>query len=662
MADGLQNHEGMPENLRKRLAVAVRSIQWSYAIFWSISTRQQGVLKWGDGYYNGDIKTRKTMQAGELNVSQMGLQRSEQLRELYESLSESESTQQARRPSVALSPEDLSDAEWMPGRALANGQHIWLCNAHYAESKVFSRSLLAKTVVCFPYWDGVIELGVSELVSEDLTLIQHIKTSFLDFSKPVCSEQFTSNPRNANNDEDLVCEIDHEIIDTMALEKLNTATDCEMQPESAPQAYMFSIAPNTPKEEVEFDQDGVKELQGNICEELKIGSPHDSSNGCGPNQHTEDSSMLEGINGGASQVQSWQFMDDEFSNCMHGSMNSSDCISQTFVNPQKAVSSPKGRKVNNLHLQDLQECNHTKLSSLDLGPDDMHFSKTLSAILENSNPLIVGPCFHRGNHETNFTRWKRGGSVGVQMPQTDTPQKILKKILFEVARMHGGCSLKSREENGGKDGQWNLEGDNIGMNHVLLERRRREKLNEKFLVLRSLVPIISKVDKASILNDTIAYLKELETRVEELESCRELSEFEARERRDQDIVERTSDNYGNSDTANGKKHLINKRKACDIDEMIPELNWVAPKGGLPADVTVSLMDKEVLIEMRCPWRECLLLEIMDAINNLHLDAHSVQSSTADGILALTLKSKFRRAAVGSTGVIKQALQRVVSKC
>jgi hypothetical protein len=69
-------------------------------------------LKWGDGYYNGDIKTRKTIQSMELNADQLGLQRSEQLRDLYESLSAGEASPQARRPSVALSPEDLSDTEW----------------------------------------------------------------------------------------------------------------------------------------------------------------------------------------------------------------------------------------------------------------------------------------------------------------------------------------------------------------------------------------------------------------------------------------------------------------------------------------------------------------------------------------------------------------------
>ncbi|KAI8538794.1 hypothetical protein RHMOL_Rhmol09G0131400 [Rhododendron molle] len=65
----------------------------------------QMALEWGDGYYNGDIKTRKTIQAVEFNADQLGLlQRSEQLRELYESLAAGESSPQARRPSAALSP------------------------------------------------------------------------------------------------------------------------------------------------------------------------------------------------------------------------------------------------------------------------------------------------------------------------------------------------------------------------------------------------------------------------------------------------------------------------------------------------------------------------------------------------------------------------------
>lgn len=70
------------------------------------------VLKWRDGYYNGDIKTRKTVQAIQVDADTLGLQRTEQLRELYESLIDAETNAQSTRPSAALSPEDLTDSEW----------------------------------------------------------------------------------------------------------------------------------------------------------------------------------------------------------------------------------------------------------------------------------------------------------------------------------------------------------------------------------------------------------------------------------------------------------------------------------------------------------------------------------------------------------------------
>lgn len=70
------------------------------------------MLEWCDGYYNGDIKTRKTVQAEDVHVDNMGLHRSEQLRELYRSLLEGESEQRTKKPPASLSPEDLSDAEW----------------------------------------------------------------------------------------------------------------------------------------------------------------------------------------------------------------------------------------------------------------------------------------------------------------------------------------------------------------------------------------------------------------------------------------------------------------------------------------------------------------------------------------------------------------------
>ncbi|XP_076949894.1 transcription factor bHLH18-like [Bidens hawaiensis] len=53
--------------------------------------------------------------------------------------------------------------------------------------------------------------------------------------------------------------------------------------------------------------------------------------------------------------------------------------------------------------------------------------------------------------------------------------------------------------------------------HVLAERKRREKLAERFVSLSALLPGLKKMDKATVLEDTCNYIIQLQTRVKELE-------------------------------------------------------------------------------------------------------------------------------------------------
>ncbi|GJY65389.1 Myc-type, basic helix-loop-helix domain-containing protein [Tanacetum coccineum] len=57
--------------------------------------------------------------------------------------------------------------------------------------------------------------------------------------------------------------------------------------------------------------------------------------------------------------------------------------------------------------------------------------------------------------------------------------------------------------------------------HVLAERKRRERLNRKFITLSNVLPNLKKMDKASMLEDASNYIKELEGRVKELEGTLE---------------------------------------------------------------------------------------------------------------------------------------------
>ncbi|KAJ4843064.1 hypothetical protein Tsubulata_042241 [Turnera subulata] len=64
--------------------------------------------------------------------------------------------------------------------------------------------------------------------------------------------------------------------------------------------------------------------------------------------------------------------------------------------------------------------------------------------------------------------------------------------------------------------------------NLMAERRRRKRLNDRLSMLRSIVPKISKMDRTSILGDTIDYMKELLDRINNLQQQIEVGSDEIR--------------------------------------------------------------------------------------------------------------------------------------
>ncbi|CAA0812168.1 Transcription factor GLABRA 3 [Striga hermonthica] len=473
----------------------------------------------------------------------------------------------------------------LPGRTLANNQAIWLCNAHVADTKIFSRSLLAKTIACFPHLGGVIELGATELVPEDMNLIQHIKTMFLDCPSTVVPDNPFYFPNGTNND-----------------------------------------LTNIP-------EDGLDHLLD--CPDIDITSPNNSSNEFADNLLRDESNLVEGE---ASQIQSWPFMDDAISNCLNNSVNSSECVSQTHEDPESVVPFLGGNNEMDGLIQELQPNN------------DGHYHSVLSNLLKSSHQLILGPYFKNGGRKSSFVGWKKDELIMARPAETGKSQKLLKKVLFEVAKMHENYRLESVRN---KNADSRPEVEENEKNHVLSERKRREKINERFMILGSIVPSGGKVDKVSILDHTIQYLSELERKVEELESYKASMELDSTaQTKPQDAAERTSGNYSpNKVTNSNKKSSAVKRKASEIERTQAH-----------DDITINVIDKDVLIEMRCPWKDCVLVEIMAAVNKLRMDTQNVQSSNTDGILSLTIKAKCKGLRATSASVIREALQKIIKKC
>ncbi|KAE9603810.1 hypothetical protein Lal_00002138 [Lupinus albus] len=78
---------------------------------------------------------------------------------------------------------------------------------------------------------------------------------------------------------------------------------------------------------------------------------------------------------------------------------------------------------------------------------------------------------------------------------------------MQVFNMGSGLESKSRAKK--------LQGQ--PSKNLMAERRRRKRLNDRLSMLRSIVPKISKMDRTSILSDTIDYMKELLDKINNLQ-------------------------------------------------------------------------------------------------------------------------------------------------
>ncbi|KAK8449366.1 hypothetical protein SEVIR_7G207500v4 [Setaria viridis] len=561
--------ELQPESqLRNHLAAAVRSINWTYALFWSISSTQPGFLTWTDGFYNGEVKTRKIANSAELTADQLVMQRSEQLRELYEALLSGECDRRTARPVASLSPEDLGDTEWyyvvcmtyafrpgqgLPGRSFASNERVWMRNSHLADSKAFPRALLAKqsasiqTIVCIPFMSGVLELGTTDAVVEDPSLVSRATASFWEMQFPACSQEPSSSP-SANETGKPADIIVFEDLDHIAMEAMIAGGQELGEAESLSDGTLEQIT----KEIDEFYS---------LCEEMDV-------------QPLEDTWIMDG----------------------------------SFEVPSSPQPAP--------------------------GPATTNAAATSSALVD-------------GSRATSFTAWARpeSDSDEVAVPVVEEPQKLLKKAVAGgawAANNGGGGMTRMAQESGVK-------------NHVMSERKRREKLNEMFLVLKSLVPSIHKVDKASILAETIAYLKELQRRVQELESSRE------------PIISRPSETTRatrrHDDEAVRKKVCAagSKRKGSELGGDVEREHPRALSKDGTSNVTVTVSDKEVLVEVQCRWEELLMTRVFDAIKSLQLDVLSVQASAPDGFMGLKIRAQFAGSAAVVPWMISEALRNAIGK-
>ncbi|KAF8017547.1 hypothetical protein BT93_H2660 [Corymbia citriodora subsp. variegata] len=133
--------------------------------------------------------------------------------------------------------------------------------------------------------------------------------------------------------------------------------------------------------------------------------------------------------------------------------------------------------------------------------------------------------------------------------------------------------------------------------NVLAERKRREKISKLFIALSAVIPNLKKKDKASILEDAIRYLKELQQRLKALEE-----EVAAAKTVESVAVVKKSELTSYNDTS-----LSGENSCGHIDQQLSLL-----------DIEARISGKCILIKIHCENRRGFISKMIGQIEKQNL--------------------------------------------
>ncbi|KAL0734465.1 hypothetical protein Bca4012_010675 [Brassica carinata] len=133
--------------------------------------------------------------------------------------------------------------------------------------------------------------------------------------------------------------------------------------------------------------------------------------------------------------------------------------------------------------------------------------------------------------------------------------------------------------------------------HVIAERKRREKLSKKFIALSALLPGLKKAHKITVLDDAISRLKQLQEQIRKLNE-----EKEATRHMESMILVNKSKVFFNEEAS------LSSSSSSDHEQFDQQL----PK------IEAKVAQNEVLIRIHCEKSKGSMIDILNTIENLQL--------------------------------------------
>ncbi|KAF3434602.1 hypothetical protein FNV43_RR21687 [Rhamnella rubrinervis] len=156
--------------------------------------------------------------------------------------------------------------------------------------------------------------------------------------------------------------------------------------------------------------------------------------------------------------------------------------------------------------------------------------------------------------------------------------------------------------------------------HILAERKRREKLSQRFIALSAVVPGLKKMDKASVLGDAIKYMKQLQEKVKTLE------EQTRKENMESVVFVKKMHLFADSGNSSSDGNFSN----VPFNEPLPEIE-------------ARLCGKDVLIRIHCEKTKGILEKIIAEMEKLHLTVTNSSCLTfGSSVLDVTIIAKMNK--------------------
>ncbi|KAI3469150.1 hypothetical protein Pfo_025813 [Paulownia fortunei] len=236
---------------------------------------------------------------------------------------------------------------------------------------------------------------------------------------------------------------------------------------------------------------------------------------------------------------------------------------------------------------------------------------------DNNNKNKKRSAMSRGSNEEGMLSFTSGvilpSSGVVKTDNTGAVESDHSDLEASVVKEVDSSRVVNPEKRPRKRGRKPANGREEPLNHVEAERQRREKLNQRFYALRAVVPNVSKMDKASLLGDAIAYINELKSKVQSVESDKE------------DL---------RNQLESVKKGLAMKESRSATPPPDHDLKMSSHVGNMKIDmdIDVKIIGWDAMIRVQCSKKNHPAAKLMVALRELDLDVHHASVSVVNDLM------------------------------